>query len=73
MRLKKSVISRIISDKRLKVALQDRLGIDDSILTRFLKQNSPQFCEYNVLLIIGSYLGVDEVQDLLEESEVLTR
>lgn len=73
MLLKKDVISRIRRHKRLKIALMDKFNIGKTTLFRWLNENDPQFTEYSVLLLIGSYLGVDDVQDLLDRSEEITR
>ena len=73
MLLKKSVISRIRQHRRLKTALMDKFEIGRITLYRWLNDNDPQFTEYSVLLLIGSYLGVDDVQDLLDRSEEITR
>lgn len=73
MLLKKSVIYSIRNNKRLKIALTDYFNISHTTLYRWLDSNATSFTEYQSLVLIASYLGVDEVQDLIEPSEVTVR
>jgi hypothetical protein len=73
MILKKSVLSGIRNNKRLKIALTDYFNISHTTLYRWLDGNATSFTEYQSLVLIASYLGVDEVQDLIEPTEVTVR
>ena len=69
MILKNTVIKQIRSHKRLKVALLDYFNIAPSTLYRWLDSNDPSFTEYKSLQLIASYLGIDEVEELLEPAD----
>jgi len=69
--LKKNFINQIRANKRLKVALMDYFDISNSTLYRWLDENDRSFTEYKSLQLIASYLGVDDIEDMLDSIETL--
>lgn len=66
--LKKNFLNQIRTNKRLKVALMDHFDISNSTLYRWLDENDRSFTEYKSLQLIAGYLGVDDLEDLLESA-----
>ena len=67
MRLKNNILTSIRTQKRLKIALMDYFDVSPATLYRWLDQNNRSFTEYKALQIIASYLGHDEIVDLVDD------
>jgi uncharacterized protein YutE (UPF0331/DUF86 family) len=66
MQLKKTTLSKIRSNSRLKDALIDYFNITPRTYYRWLSENNRCFTEFESLQLISSYTGIEDHNDLIE-------
>jgi hypothetical protein len=70
--LKKQYLIQIRRNKFLMFALMNHFDISISSLYRWLDENALAFTQYNCLVLIASFLNVENVNEMVESEKDFT-